>query len=162
MTNITDFLNSENCTLAVSAALDAAIKGDRVLFFPPGEYHFYPEGCFQRQCFFSNNEDSVKNIAILLDGVDDFTISGEGARFMFHGRISPLCAFNCRNLKVSGVTVDFEDSFVSDADLICRENGVAEAYNREHSPKRKIQRCRASTEELHCGFPSEKDEDQRG
>ena len=125
MTNITDFLNSENCTLAVAAALKAAINGDKVLFFPPGEYHFYPEGCFQRQCFFSNNEDSVKNIAILLDGVDDFTISGEGARFMFHGRISPLCAFNCRNLKVSGITVDFEDSFVSDADLICRENGVA-------------------------------------
>ena len=125
MTNIVDFLHSENCTAAVAAALKVAVNGDRVLFFPPGEYHFYMDGCFQRHCFFSNNEDSLKNIAILLDGVDDFTISGVGAHLMFHGRISPLCAFNCRNLTVSGIKVDFEDSFVSDADLICRENGVA-------------------------------------
>ena len=32
---------------------------------------------------------------------------------------------NCRNLTVEGLTIDFEDSFVSDADLVSRKNGVA-------------------------------------
>lgn len=126
MTNFTDFLqNGISASAALQNAVSAAVKGDRNLYFPPGEYHFYPEDCPQRYCWFSNNDEGVKTIAILLDSVDDFTISGAGALLIFHGRISPLCAFNCRNLCVTGLQVDFADSFVSDADLICRENGVA-------------------------------------
>ena len=125
MVCITDFIDGQNVSPAISAAVDAAIKDDKKLFFPPGEYHFYADGCAMRYCFFSNNDEGVKTVAILLDGIDDFTVYGEDARFIFHGRISPLCAFNCRNLSVQGISVDFEDSFVSDADLVYREDGVA-------------------------------------
>ena len=125
MTYITDFLQGENTSTAILPALKAALAGDKTLCFPKGEYHFYPEGCFSKYCYFSNNDEGQKTIAILLNNVDDFTIRGENAKFIFHGRISPLCAFNCRNLKVEGLTIDFEDSFVSDADLVKRENGIA-------------------------------------
>lgn len=125
MSCITDFLNGENASTAISPAIKAALQSDRILYFPAGVYHFYPEGCIQRYCFFSNNDEGVKTIAILLDGVDDFTVRGDNAKFIFHGRISPLCAFNCRNLTVEGISVDFEDSFVSDADLVTRQDGVA-------------------------------------
>jgi len=125
MTYITDFLQGENFSPAIVPAVKAALASDRKLFFPRGEYHFYPDGCSQKYCYFSNNDEGLKTIAILLDGADDFTVCGDNAKFIFHGRISPLCAFNCRNLKIEGLTVDFEDSFVSDADLISRENGIA-------------------------------------
>lgn len=125
MSDITSFIKDGNISDAVQLALDAALKSDRTLFFPAGTYHFYPEGCSQRYCFFSNNDEGVKTIAILLENIDNFTICGDNAKFIFHGRISPLCAFNCNNLTVSGITVDFEDSFVSDADLVCRENNIA-------------------------------------
>ncbi len=125
MTCITDFLRSENSSTALAPAIKAAVEGDKLLYFPPGEYHFYPEGCTSRYCYFSNNDEGVKTIAILLDGIDDLTIRGEGAKLIFHGRISPLCAFDCRNLTVEGFSVDFEDSFVSDADLVYCENGTA-------------------------------------
>ena len=125
MNKVTDFGQRENITAAILPALAAALAGERKLIFPPGEYHFYLDGCSQKYCFFSNNDEGLKNIALLLENADDFTISGYGAKLIFHGRISPLCAFNCRNLKVEGLTIDFEDSFVSDADLIKRENGVA-------------------------------------
>lgn len=121
-----DFLqNGIPASEALQKAVSAAVNGDRKLVFPPGEYHFYPEHCPQKYCYFSNNDEGVKTIAILLESVDDFTVSGNGALLIFHGRISPLCAFNCRNLTVEGVQIDFADSFVSDADLISRENGVA-------------------------------------
>lgn len=125
MSIITDFSQGENFSPAIAPAVKTALASDRKLFFPRGEYHFYPDGCNQKYCYFSNNDEGLKTIAILLDGVDDFTVCGDNAKFIFHGRISPLCAFNCRNLKIEGLTVDFEDSFVSDADLISRENGVA-------------------------------------
>ena len=125
MSCITDFLNGENVSSAIPSALKSAMQSDRILYFPAGVYHFYPDGCSQRYCFFSNNDEGVKTIAILLDGVDDFTVRGDDAKFIFHGRISPLCAFNCRNLIVEGISIDFEDSFVSDADLVSRENGIA-------------------------------------
>ena len=126
MCNFTDFMKpGVAASAALQDALAAAIQGDHVLHFPPGEYHFYPEGCSRKYCWFSNNDEGIKTIAILLDSVDDFTISGKDALLIFHGRISPLAAFNCRNLKVEGLRVDFADSFVSDADLVCRENGIA-------------------------------------
>ena len=122
---ITDFIAGENVSPALAPALQTALASDRKLVFPPGEYHLFSMGCQQKYCYFSNNDEGVKTIAVLLDGADDFTISGFGAKLIFHGRISPLCAFNCRNLKIEGLTIDFEDSFVSDADLIKRENGIA-------------------------------------
>ena len=125
MTCITDFLNGDNASASLQAAIRTAAGKDRELFFPAGEYHFYPEGCSIRYCSFSNNDEGVKTIALLLENLDGFTVRGENARFIFHGRISPLCAFGCRNLTVEGLTVDFEDSFVSDADLVRRENGLA-------------------------------------
>ncbi|MBE6356825.1 MAG: hypothetical protein E7058_06890 [Lentisphaerae bacterium] len=125
MVDIRDFICGKNVSPAVGTALQAALADDRKLFFPAGEYHFYPEGCRQKFCYFSNNDSGVKTVAILLENLENFTVAGDDARLIFHGRISPLCAFNCRNLTVSGLTVDFEDSFVSDADLIRRENGVA-------------------------------------
>ena len=45
MTKITDFLQDDNASTALATAIQAAANGDRELFFPPGEYHFYNEGC---------------------------------------------------------------------------------------------------------------------
>lgn len=110
MTCITDFIHGDNVSTAVAPALKEACAGDKVLFFPAGEYHFYPDGCFARYCFFSNNDEGMKTIAILLDGVDDFSLRGDNAKLIFHGRISPLCAFNCWSLYFSKM-VGYSETF---------------------------------------------------
>ena len=125
MTNICNFITGDgNAAPAFRRAL-AALDKDRTISFPEGEYHFYPEGCAQKYCYFSNNDEGIKTIAMLIENIDGLTISGDNARFIFHGRLSPLAAYHCRDLTVRGVSVDFEDSFVSDADLVKRENGKA-------------------------------------
>ena len=125
MVNFMDFYDGVNASTAWQAAFKAALESDRTVFFPEGTYDFYPEGCTEKLHFFSNNDEAVRTIAIYLENIDDFTICGDNARFIFHGRISPLLAYNCRNLKISGFSVDFSLSFITDADLIRRENGKA-------------------------------------
>lgn len=119
---ITDYLKEG---ISLQSAVEEAAKRERQLFFPPGEYHVDSNGCVQRYCYFSNNDEGVKTIALNLENLDDFTVSGYGALLVFHGRISPLCAFNCKSITVEGLSIDFVDSFVSDADLICRDDGMA-------------------------------------
>ena len=119
--NISDFIINHSFAQTVAEASGQ----DKMLFFPPGEYHIHPGACTKRYCYFSNNDEGAKDIAILLEDLDGFTVSGYGATLIFHGRISPLCAIRCRNLKVEGLSIDFEDSFVSDADLVRREDGIA-------------------------------------
>ncbi len=99
--------------------------GIRKIVFAPGKYDFFPGNCSRRYCYFSNNDEGVKTIAMDICAVDDLEITGNGAEFCFYGRISPLVAENCRNLKISGLTIDFSDSFVSDADMAAFENGTS-------------------------------------
>ena len=107
-------------------ALEKALRlKEKEIRFSPGKYEFFPEGCSQRYCWFSNNDEGVKTIALDLCDLDGMTVSGENTELFFHGRISPLVAENCRDLHISGLTVDFEDSFVSDADIVETENDIA-------------------------------------
>ena len=101
------------------------VAGGGRIVFAPGSYDFFPEGCDQRYCYFSNNDEGVKTIALDLRGLSGLTLDGYGAELLFHGRISPLAAEECRGLTVAGFTVDFVDSFVSDADLVEQKDGVA-------------------------------------
>lgn len=114
---------------AVAYWLDAWEKvkncGIRKIVFAPGRYDFFPEKCSAAYCYFSNNDEGVKIIAMDIRDVDGLEIAAEGAEFCFHGRISPLVAKNCRDLKISGFTVDFADSFVSDADMVGFSDGFS-------------------------------------
>lgn len=117
---------NENASIWWQKLLKSAGKLDKKqIILPPGKYDFFPEGCTQRYAYFSNNDEGVKTIAFDLFDLTDFTLSGSGAELIFHGRISPIVACKCRNLTISGITIDFEDSFVSDADLIRRADGIA-------------------------------------
>lgn len=100
-------------------------KKENQFFFPKGRYDFYPSDCTQKYCYFCNNDEGVKLIAFDLSNLENAEIIGDQAEFWFHGRISPLIAFRCRHLKIQGISINFEDSFVSDANFIKQEDGYA-------------------------------------
>lgn len=95
------------------------------IHFAEGVYDFYPEDCTQRYCYFCNNDEGIKTIAFDLADKQDFTMSGDNAKLLFHGRISPIVASRCKNLVIQGITIDFEDCFVTDADLVEQADGIA-------------------------------------
>ncbi len=67
-----------------SEALKTALHGDRILYFPEEEYRFYPENCTAKYCFFCNNDEGVKTIAAYLENLNDFTLRGDNAKWIFH------------------------------------------------------------------------------
>ncbi len=117
---------SENATVTLREALAQTIaRGEKVLRLPAGRLDLYPAGCSERYCYFSNNDEGVKTIALDLADLENFTLVGEATELIFHGRVSPLVATRCRNLTIADISIDFADSFVSDADIVKRENGIA-------------------------------------
>jgi hypothetical protein len=109
---------NENAVIAWRRAFQQA-RAEKAegVFFLAGVYHFYPEGTSEKYCFFSNNDSGIKKIVFLLEDLTDFSLTGDWAEFIFHGRLSPLAAYRCRNLSLRGFSIDFADSFVSDAEI---------------------------------------------
>ena len=119
-------IKGQNSIYLWKTALDEAIKSnDKEICFSPGVYEFYPEGCSQRYCWFSNNDEGIKTIALDLQELEDINVVGNNTELFFHGRISPIVADKCKNLKISNLTIDFEDSFVSDADIVEVDGDIA-------------------------------------
>ncbi|MBQ7207215.1 MAG: hypothetical protein IJS01_05390 [Lentisphaeria bacterium] len=118
----------ENASAAWRRALAEARsrKCSRIRFLP-GRYDFYPGDCARKSLHFSNNDCGEKTIALHLEDLDDLEVTGENTLLFFHGRICPVVAENCSRLRLSGLVVDFEDSFVSDASVVEEKDGVCRA-----------------------------------
>lgn len=118
MKNIRDFSSFRNGNDWTSAVREALASGGDGLVFPEGEYHFYPETGERRYCFFTNHDEGMKLIAFFLKDLHDFHISGENARFVFHGRTTPFVLSNCSNIRLDGFSIDFERSFIPSAEVL--------------------------------------------
>ncbi len=125
MQSITDFIQfkvEENWTPAVAAAI---ASGCDWLHFPAGVYHFYPEGTESRYCYFTNNDEGVKRIVFHVEDRDGFSLTGDNAEFIFHGRLVPFRFFNVKNLTMSGIAIDFaQHPVVNGKVLECSEESV--------------------------------------
>lgn len=91
---------------------------DITLEFAPGTYHFYPERAHGRYIAVSNNDNGYKRIVFDLEGVSGVSIKGHDSQFIFHGREVPFCFRNCRDVELSGISIDYEDPFVFEGTVI--------------------------------------------
>jgi len=115
----------ENAIALWNAAMfRARCKKAHTIVFGKGRYDFYPDHCDRSYCYFSNNDEGVKTTALALKNIQGLRILGHDTEWFFHGRISPLVAQECKDLFIQGITIDFEDSFVSDADVVASENDI--------------------------------------
>ena len=88
--HIKDFINDEaNCSAAFVKAISMAADGDTLLL-DGKEYHFYPEGAYQKEYYISNNDGGIKPIALPMIGKKNFTVDGCGADLIFHGNMMPM------------------------------------------------------------------------
>ena len=93
--------------------------------FEPGEYHFYPNGTFEKYYYISNNRHGLKQVAFPIIGKKDVTIDGGGSRFIFHGEILPFVVEDSENITLKNFTVDWERPFYSQGTVIdADESGV--------------------------------------
>jgi hypothetical protein len=84
--------NVANLRQALAAAINGLPRsGGAMLYFPPGTYRF----------------GGGDEPAISLSGIDDLTISAEGATFLFEGAARPILAQKCRRLQLRGFSIDW-------------------------------------------------------
>lgn len=126
--DVTDFgadpTGAKDSVLAIQAAIECAKsyagKGRHVIIdFPKGRYDIYPDKAVERKLFISNTTGASlfnrdKKIGILLDGVEDVTIDGNGSLFMFHGKMTTFACIDCKNVTFKNFEVDFQTPTVID------------------------------------------------
>lgn len=102
--------------------------GDKiVLRFSAGRYDFYEAGADEREYYISNHDQSnPKRVGMALEDLSDFTLDGQGADFIFHGRMIPLSLLHSDNCTLKDFSVDFENPHIAQVEIIenSPENGI--------------------------------------
>ncbi len=109
----------KDVTLEVNQLLES-LKGKKnvTLFFPKGQYEFYPENAMEAYRAVANHDNSVKRMAFPLFGFESFTLDGNGSTFMFHGKICPIIIETSTNTVLRNFNIDWEKSFVNELKVI--------------------------------------------
>lgn len=110
-------------TKTFSSALDKARKksGGRHIVFrlnPAQTYNLTRQNTIEKPYFISNTtapweaENENKHIGLLLKGVADITIDGQGAKILTHGEITPWVIDSCENISLKNFSIDAIDPSV--------------------------------------------------
>ena len=122
--NAKDFglTESSDATPAIINALKACKEGGvKILVIPTGIYHFYPDFGIEQYCFVSNNDEGLKRIIFPLFDFHDFTINGQGSKFIFHGFANPFVVLNSTNINLKNFSIDVDRPFHSEGIILANE-----------------------------------------
>lgn len=121
---ITDFgirpNSHQDAVTAVQAALEACRKKQNpLLFFPAGRYDFWPQHAIKKVYYESNTSDiNPKYNAILVTGFKKLVIEGNGADFIYHGRIQPLTIERSSHITLRNIAIDWEFPLTAQATVL--------------------------------------------
>ncbi|WP_435169165.1 alpha-1,3-galactosidase-related protein [Paenibacillus glycanilyticus] len=101
---------------AMRRAIEAAsrVQGPVLLDIPRGRYDFHPDEAVRAPYYISNtaseseNPDVTKTIGILLKGLKDLTLEGNGALLVFHGKMTMLAIDGCEGIRIRNLHADYE------------------------------------------------------
>lgn len=112
----------EDATFSVYNKLQNSSSDGSIITFEKGVYHFYPEHAYEKFCYISNHNDVLTRIGFMLKDKQNVTIDGNGSTFIFHGRIIPFLIENCNNIQIKNLTIDFAESFHSEAKVVANNS----------------------------------------
>lgn len=93
----------------VAKAVATLKDGDTLRFEKGARYDFYATQATLRDYYESNTTDVLpKKLAILLHGLNDITILGQGAQLIMHGQMQPLTIDSCTGVRVENLSVDWD------------------------------------------------------
>lgn len=118
---------SVDCSPRMEAALRTIAaetgRGDRAkLVFRPGEYHFHPDRAARREYYISNHDQTnPKAVGIAIEDMRGLTLEGNGARFVFHGRMLPLALLRSERCTLKDFSIDFENPHIAQAEVTAND-----------------------------------------
>lgn len=120
-------------------------SGDKVtLLFESGRYDFHPEGAAVREYYISNHDqDNPKTVGFPLEDWKGLTVDGQGADFIFHGRMLPLSLLRSEDCTLRNFSIDFETPHITQVKVL---KSGEEGITFEEKTKRLVYR----TSDLWC------------
>ncbi|MCU4157826.1 right-handed parallel beta-helix repeat-containing protein [Carboxylicivirga sp. A043] len=127
----------ENATPFVNKAM-AMMEGkqNRILYFPQGRYDFWPHHCIEKEYFESNTYDiNPKRLGIVVQGLTNVTIEGNGSEFIFHDRMQPVTVDSSSNVSLKNFSVDWDIPLTAQGEVISSDaEGFTIRINTNESP----------------------------
>lgn len=110
--------NTENATFSAAQAVAQIEAGkENLIRFEKGIYHFGREGCKAREMSVVNIDPGVKHVVFDLEGVENLTIDGGGAEFIFDDILFPFALTGCKNITLKNFIIDFSFSRYCQGDV---------------------------------------------
>lgn len=90
--------------------------------FAAGEYHFHPATAVHREYYISNHDQyRDRAVGIAIEGFNGLTIEGEGADFIFHGRMLPMSVVATERCTLRGFSIDFATPHIAQCEVIAND-----------------------------------------
>ncbi len=116
--------NGANCSPLLQKAL-SAIRAECssndvvVLRFSPGRYDFHEEKAAVREYYVSNHDQTnPKKVGIAIENMQNLVLDGQGASFVFHGRMLPVALLESENCTLKNFSIDFENPHIAQIKVI--------------------------------------------
>ncbi len=104
-----------------------------VLRFENGRYDFHEKGAAERIYYISNHDQvNPKKVGLDLSHLDNFTLDGGGADFIFHGRMLPVAVTHAENCTLKNFSVDFAVPHITQVTVV--ENDPQRGITFEPAP----------------------------
>ena len=108
----------EDYTAEIRRILSSCGDEDVTISFAPGIYDFYPEDADSMYMTVSNNDNGVKKVIFNLAGKKNITVAGEDSELMFHGAVVPFYVEDCSDVRLKGLTVDYDVPFLLEGEVM--------------------------------------------
>lgn len=95
-------------------------EGDSIVIrFAEGDYNFYEKGAAIREYYISNHDqDNPKKVGIALEDMRNLTLDGNGAQFIFHGRMLPVSLLRSTNCSLKNFSIDFATPHIAQIKIV--------------------------------------------
>ena len=104
-----------------------------VLRFEKGEYHFHAADAPSHVIYISNHDqEASKRVGVWLEEWHNLTLDGNGADFLFHGRLIPLVLSRCENTVLRDFHIDFPNPQIAQVQVV--KNSPEEGITFEVAP----------------------------
>lgn len=115
------FINhiSGNCTPCVYEALnEPKTREASTLTFEKSIYWFGKDGSKERSCAISNNSHGIKSVIFMLEDLDNLTIDGQGATFVFEAGTFPFVGKRAKNVTLKNFNIAYARPFHTEGTVV--------------------------------------------
>lgn len=104
--------------------------GIKRLILRPGDYYFHKKSAIICSQPISNTLtyglNPIKHFGLLLDGINDFILEGNGARLLFDGDMSAIGLNQCQRIKLENFSLDYIRPRVSEMTVMDHGDGFVD------------------------------------